>query len=270
VTSLRLALQVLSIELRRAMTYRFEFWFRFLGVLFANVAIAYYLWKAIFAQTGAAEIQGYTFPAMVLYYVLVPLTQNITRSHEASFISNEIYTGTLTRYLVFPMSFFVYKYASTLANALIGLIQLGVVLALYAFFAGIPPELHLTPASVATGVAAALLASVLNFYVVSCLEMIAFWADNIWSLNVMLMFMIRLCGGAMLPLALFPEFIQRVLPWTPFPYLISFPILTLMGRVAPAEWAAGMGTVCVWILAFAAVQQIVWKRGSLHYSGVGI
>ena len=109
-TSLRLALQVVSIELRRTFTYRFEFWFRFLGTLFANITLAYFLWKAIFAQTGAAEIEGYTFPAMVLYYVLVPLVINVTRTQESGSIGGEIYTGTLTRYLVFPMSFFVYKY----------------------------------------------------------------------------------------------------------------------------------------------------------------
>ena len=40
--------EVYSLELRKRMTYRTEFWFRFLGVLFANLLAAYFLWGAVF------------------------------------------------------------------------------------------------------------------------------------------------------------------------------------------------------------------------------
>ena len=269
-TALRLAIQVVSIELRRTFTYRFEFWFRFLGTLFANVALAYFLWKAIFAQTGAHQIEGYTFPAMVFYYVLVPLVINITRTHESGFMAGEIYTGTLTRYLVFPMSFFVYKYASTVASTLVGVLQLGIIVAGYALIVGFPAELQLTPASFAMGLSVGILAGALNFYIMSCIEMVAFWADNIWSLGVMFMFLTRLLGGAMLPLAMFPDTVQQILPFTPFPYLISFPVLSLMGRVSLDAWLQGILVMVVWMVAFALLQQLIWKRGSVHYAGVGI
>lgn len=269
-TGLRLALQVVSIELRRTFTYRFEFWFRFLGTLFANVALAYFLWKAIFAQSGEAAIQGYSFPAMVLYYVLVPLMTNVTRTHESGFIGGEIYTGTLTRYLVFPMSFFTYKYASTVAATLIGVLQLLIIVGGYAWIAGFPPELAISPETFLLGLSAGLLAGALNFFIVSCLEMVAFWADNIWSLGVMFMFMTRLLGGAMLPLALFPDVVQRILPFTPFPYLISFPVLSIMGKTPVDQWFQGMGIMALWIFAFALLQKFIWKRGVVQYAGVGI
>lgn len=269
-TALRFGFQVVSIELRRTFTYRFEFWFRFIGTLFANVTLAYFLWKAVFAQAGASEIQGYTFPVMVFYYVLVPLMINITRTHESGFIGGEIYTGTLTRYLVFPMSFFVYKYASTAAATLIGILQLAIVLGGYVLVVGIPEGIHLTPVTLAQGLAAGMLAGVLNFFIMSCIEMVAFWADNIWSLGVMFMFMMRLLGGAMLPLAMFPDAVQRLLPFTPFPYLISFPVLSLMGRTSGEAWFRGIGVVLAWIVVFALLQKVIWKRGGLQYAGVGI
>ncbi len=269
-TSLRLALQVVSIELRRTLTYRFEFWFRFIGTLFANVTLAYFLWKAIYEQTGSAEIEGYTFPVMVLYYVLVPLMINVTRTHESGSIGGEIYTGTLTRYLIFPMSFFVYKYASTLASTLIGVLQLLIVIGGYALIVGFPAELPLNAQTFLGGLLAGILAGALNFYIMSCIEMVAFWADNTWSLNVMFMFVARLLGGAMLPLALFPEMVQRILPYTPFPYLISFPVLTIMGKTDVTAWVQGMGIMIAWTCVFALVQKVTWKRGCIQYAGVGV
>lgn len=265
-----LAWQVISIELRRAFTYRFEFWFKFLGTLFANVGLAYFLWEAIYAQTGVREIEGYTFPAMVLYYVLVPLTQNLTRGHEPHSVSTEIYSGTLTRYLIFPMPFFLYKYAANVASILVAIVQMALVLVVYALVAGIPPEVALSPQSMALGLVAAVVASLLNFYLVTTIEMVTFWADHIWSLNVMLMFVIRLFGGSMLPLALFPQAVQQVLPYTPFPYLVSFPILTFMGRVSLQDWVQGMGILMLWIVVSGLVHRLVWRRGIHQYSGVGI
>ncbi len=263
------AKQVLSLELRRTFAYRFEFWFRFIGVLFANIAIAYFLWKAIYEHSGEATFQGFTFKAMIFYYVLVPLTENITRSHDPGFVSTEIYSGTLTRYLIFPMPFFLYKYSSTLATVTVAAGQMLIVVVGYALIVGFPAELQVSPSSLALGLLAAMVASLLNFFMVSCIEMVAFWADNIWSLSVMLMFCTRLLGGALLPLALFPERAQAIIPYTPFPYLVSFPVLTMMGKVAVEDWTRGMVILVIWIALLAFLHRIVWKRGSLKFSGVG-
>lgn len=262
--------EIYTLELRRRMAYRSEFWFSFLGVLLANLAVAYYLWRAIFEAQGASVIEGFTLPGIILYYLLVPLVEGITRSHEPGFLSYEVYEGTLTRYLVYPLSFFPYQFAITLAGATIAVVQMLLVLGVYSLVTDFPAEMTVTWASLAVGLGTAVAAGVLNFVMVSMVEMTAFWAENIWSLNVMLMFVTRILGGAMLPLALFPETMQRILAATPFPYLVSFPIQAMAGKLDGATWSRGIFIMLAWAVAFMLVNRLVWRRGNLRYTGVGI
>lgn len=259
-----------SLELRKLLAHRADFWMDFLGGLLAQIGLAYFLWKAIFLTRDATTIGGFTFLGMMLYYVLVPGVEKITRGPELGFLFSEIYEGSLTRYLVYPVDFFAYKYIQHLAISFLAILQLLLVLGLFAWWAGIPEGMAVTPGSVARGLVAALAASVLYFRVASCLEMVSFWADNVWSLLVMLRFAIRLLGGGMLPLSLFPDSLQLGLQVLPFRYLLAFPIETLIGQVGLGGWFAGLGMVVAWSLVFWAVSRWIFRRGSLQYTGVGI
>jgi ABC-2 type transport system permease protein len=260
---------VLSLELRKVFAYRTDFWIRFLGSLGASIAIAYYLWSTIFADTGLDRIEGYTFPMLMLYYVLVPLVAGITQSAVPGAISDEIYGGTLTRYLIYPVPFFPLKLMGSLAGMAIALVQLLMVLACYAVFVGFPAEAPLTPLTVLAGLAAAGAASIVYFLLATAVEMVAFWADHIWSLNVMLMFCVRLLGGAMLPLALFPTWAAQALRYTPFPYVVAFPIETMMGRTTSADWLQAVAVLAVWGVLLLGLDRLLWRWGSREYTGVG-
>jgi ABC-2 type transport system permease protein len=102
------------------------------------------------------------------------------------------------------------------------------------------------------------------------LQGVAFWADNVWSLNVMFRFASQMLGGLLLPLSLFPAWSQPVLEVLPFTYLFYFPTTTLLGQVSTAEWATGLAISLGWCGALALVSRAVWRRGRLVYTGVGI
>jgi ABC-2 type transport system permease protein len=146
---------------------------------------------------------------------------------------------------------------------------MGIVIGGFVLFSPSGNELGLSPWSVTLGLVAAFCAMLLNLLMASIVEMVAFWAENVWTLGVMLMFAVRLLGGALLPLALFPEPWQRALAYSPFPYMISFPILSITGKVTGLEWLKGMGIIGAWVLALSWVYALVWQRGNLRYSGAG-
>lgn len=262
--------QAWSLEVRQLLSYRADFWIDFAGSLVVQVVLAYFLWRAIFDFRGVEVIAGFTFESMMLYYVLVPLIEKITRGQEMGFLSREIYDGTLNRYLIYPVNLFAYKLVQHGAIATLALLQLIVVLAVGKLALGQPAGIELTLGNAVAGLAAAMLVGVLYFLLAGCLEMVAFWADNMWSLLIMLRFGIRLLGGGMIPLALFPAWSQPILDKLPFGYLLSFPVRTLMGQVGPAEYAGGLLVLLTWIAVFAAVTALIWRRGTLQYSGVGI
>ncbi len=61
------------------------------------------------------------------------------------FLSDDIYEGGLTRYLVYPISFLQYKYVSLLVLSFMAAIQLCVALAVFAGLFGLPSELAMSP-----------------------------------------------------------------------------------------------------------------------------
>ncbi|MCE9614706.1 MAG: ABC-2 family transporter protein [Lentisphaerae bacterium] len=257
-------------EIRKVLSYRMDFWSQFLGSLLAQFGVAWFLWQAIYTTRGVDHVGAFSFTGMMLYYLAAPLAARMVQGGEMGDISEEIYNGTLTRYLVYPVSFFRYKLAAATAYVCIFAAQFALVMTLFAFTIGIPSEFSLSPASVAGGLACLLVAAYLNFVLVATLELIAFWADNVWSLVVIMRFLTSLLGGAMLPLALFPDWAHALLYRMPFAYLIAFPVETLLGLTSPARWVSGMLVVTAWAVVCTLLYRLVWERGQHQYSGVGI
>ncbi len=265
-----LAVRLFALEFKRAFAYRAEFWLGFVGNALSQFAVAYLLWAAVFAGIGAKEMNGFSLRDLALYYLLIPLVECVVMGAEMSHISDEIYGGTLTRYLLYPVSFFRFKYVSSLAQSLVFAGQMALVAAAFLFFFGIPPAFHLTGIGFCLGALSVALGTVLYFALAACLEMIAFWADNVWSVMILNRLILHFLGGGLLPLVFFPSAIQSILGFTPFPYLISFPLRFLMGGMAADEAAFGFGVMVFWIGALYALAFWIWRRGSRQYSGVGI
>ena len=210
--------RILSLESRKLMSYRVDFWLNVLISFATQLAVAYFLWLAIFSHTATERIGGFTFEGMVLYYVLAILLGRLVRGQEREMgAAQDIYDGTLTKYLLYPTDYFGFKYAAHLGDLLPGMVQLVLFALLSLVFLELPEELVMTPATVAMAIVAVALANLLMFLMRFVVQLVAFWADNVWSLNVMLRFSSELLGGLLLPLSLFPQcnqhhLIHRLLP----------------------------------------------------------
>lgn len=276
----RLFLHVLSVSSRQQMSYRVDFWLHAVFAFAVELTIAYFLWQAIFSASGRETIGGYGFRGMLLYYVVVLLVGRLVRGRERDLsVAKEIYEGTLTRYLLYPASWAGFKYAEQLGTLLPGVVQVvalagGLLVLAPAGYAEVAAEVAagagFTPLSVFLAFVAVLGGNLLWFLLRLPIQLVAFWADNVWSLNVLLRFAAEILGGMMLPLVLFPEVMRELLHWLPFRFLFSFPTLTLLGEISPGEWIGGMGILLAWCGVLALVSRAVWKRGELVYTGVGI
>ena len=267
----RLFLAVAAIEARRTMSYRVDFWLSTTVGFLTSYGLAWCLWTAVYASSGAAELGGYSRDAMLLYMVVVVLLQRVVRGNSLdATVSGDIYQGGLNRYIVFPVRYLPFKYAQSVGGLLPAIVQLAAFCLLFALVVGRPADVTITPWSVVGAAVALFVGHFLYFLLGFPLEAVAFWAENVWSLSVTLRFVTALLGGALLPLTLFPEPAQAVLAWTPFPILFAVPAETLLGRVDAATWARHVGLALGWCLLIHALGRWVWRRGSLRYSGVGM
>ncbi|MHC4941317.1 MAG: ABC transporter permease [Planctomycetota bacterium] len=267
----RLFLGVGSLEARTSMSYRVDFWLQTIAEFAVQFGVVWFLWRAMFRESGATEIGGYSFHSIVVYYLAVILLGKLVRGRQFdSSVSDDIYMGGLNRYLVFPVRYLPFKYAQHIGKMLPALVQFALFGGIVVFLIDIPPEMRPTPASALMAFVAVALANLLYFVMSFPIQCVAFWAENVWSLEVAKRFLVTLLGGYMLPLEVFPRVLQDILWWLPFRLFFHFPARALMNQVPAGEWAASLLLGAVWTAVFGWIAWRVWRRGQFTYTGVGI
>jgi ABC-2 type transport system permease protein len=255
-------------DLKRVFTYRVEFWLGLIGNVGSQFAVAFFVWRSIFQTQGVTNLQGFTFSGLMAYYLVAPLVERTVQGGDWGQISRDIYEGGLNRYLVYPVSFFGAKFMSHLAQSTLGWAQLSAVWTLLHLSGLTETTVDPVQGVAALGVIAS--AILVQFAIHACLEQLAFWADNVWSLLVMSRMILHLAGGALLPLAFFPESVRTVLHYLPFRCFIDLPTRLLLGQSSVEEAWGGMALALGWTLFFAGCANLLWRRGLLRYSGAGM
>lgn len=261
---------VFSIELKKVFSYRLAFWVQFLFGAATDLFVAYFLWRAVYGFGETPVIQGFSFQTMLYYSLFASFAMRIARGTERGYISDEIYNGGLTKYLLYPVSYLGFKFMTHASNQALSIAQLAIVFGILSLLVGTPDGSNFSAASFAAGLLTSLLAGVLHFYIGICIEMVAFWQDVVWNLIAMLRFGSALLGGALVPIAMFPKWGQALVGLTPFPLVISLPARTFLGQVGFNEWCFSIVQLGLWSFVFYGLARWIWGRGLKQYSGVGI
>jgi len=261
---------VFTLELRQIITYRADFWVNFVGSSAISFIIAYYLWNAIYNSLDTTTLRGFTMDDMILYYLIAPQIMRAQQGSGIGTISREIYDGSLNKYLLYPLNIFHYKIVVFFAHTSFYLLQFGLILIGYKFFIGLETPLPFGFLNFLTFLIVLYFCALLYFAMSSLCELSSFWADNIWSLSVIIRFSTSFLGGALIPLTFFPEWANTILNYTPFPYLITFPINILMKELPLITIFENLAILILWTLFFFMIGKLVWHRGKFKYTGVGI
>lgn len=267
---MRLFKAVFQMEMRNILAYRFSFWVNFFGTTFGQLGLSYFLWSSIFGGNKNAIIGGMSFQMMILYSFLAPMTLKTIQGLQLLNINQDIFDGGLNKYIIYPLSYFQFKWIQQITHTLSHLFQLFSGLAFFAIFIGMPTEYKFHSLNIFCFVINLVIASTLFFAMEAIMEMTAFWADNVWSLSVLLRFIIMLLSGAWLSLSLFPEWSQGLFYYLPFKGMVYSPVKILMGNMDYGEWAQSQIMMLVWLCLISLVTRKVWLAGNLRYTGVGI
>lgn len=267
--TLRLFWQIVALEARKRMSYRADFWLKAFGGLGAMVLISYFVVSAIFAESGRSEVGGFDLRGLLFYYLAMALIHRlVTGSELEQGIATDIYEGSLTRYVLYPLSYAPAKFAEQVGSVFPALVQSALFGLWMPWLFGWPEGV--SAASLAMGAAAIALANVLHFFLSWSIQSVAFWADNVWSLVAANRFVSRILGGLLVPLDLFPGTLRQGLEFLPFRYLYQFPVDAVLGRLTAAQFAQGTAISLVWCGVLGAAAHLVWRRGLRQYTGVGI
>lgn len=124
-------------------------------------------------------------------------------------------------------------------------------------------------ASVACFVPVLVLAAVLRFMIEYSLALSAFWLTKVSALNAVYYSLGTFLGGFFAPLTVLPERMQTVAEWTPFPWMLAFPVEVLLGRRSGAEVVTGLAVQLVWLALALIAFRLLWRRATARFTAVG-
>lgn len=254
------------LEFKKWMGYRIDFWLQLFANLFVEVALAYFLWDSIFSSQNVSYIGGFTFEQMLTYYILGSFIGKIVRTGDEMQFSREIYEGTITKFLLYPVSTLWLKLVVKSSYSTLTYSQFLICIFVLPFLL---PSFHLDFFSLFVGTYILIFSIILSYLLNVMMEIAAFWAENVWALVVLMRFACQFLGGSLLPLSLFPESVQKILFFTPFPYTFYVPTKMMMGEWSLQLFIEAQVIAVFWIAVLSGLATFMWRRGQLLYTGVG-
>ncbi|WP_141734943.1 ABC transporter permease [Oligoflexus tunisiensis] len=267
---MRWFLQVMSGQMRMRLAYPWGFWVSLSLELFVVASINWYLWSAVLASRGGADFPGYTLRTLVLYSLITSILRKVqVNSDQFGGLGDDIYSGSLNKYLVYPVSYFGFRYAMHLGGSLVSFCQSFLALLLFWVVFALQDIQLPGMTSLLQFLVLVFLGVSLRFLINAVLQTLAFWFDQVWSLLVLFNFLIQLLGGQLIPMDLYPDWARNLLFYTPFPLLAAWPAEALLGKMSWTGFFQGCGMACLWLVVFNGIARFSFNRGVRNYSGIG-
>lgn len=236
-------------------------------ISFIEVFFILFLYQAIYRNSPdgmGAVINGFTFDDMVLYMITSFVFSFVMGAGDTSYnIYTDIREGTIANTLTKPVSYRL-RHLSTF----LGMVSLDVVIVMLplmtitygTFFAlgmikmkAIDFIVNLVFFFIFT-----ILGCFINDAISYFVGMLVFFTDHLFGLNMARTALQGFMAGKMVPLA-YMGVVGVIFSYTPFAFLGSVPVLTLMGKVAVMDIIVYILVAIAWILAIELVNHLIFS-----------
>lgn len=261
-------LMVLSVSWQNEFIYRLNFILWRVRNIFKFLMV-YFLWSGVFMSTSS--IYNYNKEQMLSYVFLVlVVTALVFSSHSSGSVGGEISRGDLGNYLVKPVSYLGYWLSRDLSTKLLNIIfSFLEVFLLWLIFKPVL-YLHTNPFNIFLFVSILVAACLIFFLMSFIVSLTSFWMPaNVWPAIFLLSVLTDILSGGIFPLDILPEFAKVFLQFTPFPYLLYYPIAALLGKLSFIEGIRILAQAIAWVVCLYWLSRLVWSSGLKNYSSEG-
>jgi ABC-2 type transport system permease protein len=259
---------VIKIGFSNTLVYRFNFFIRAAFELVPLLATIL-LWRTVYGGQGSA-VGGYTLPGMISYYLLVTIVDTLTRVNDDDWqIAADIKDGNISQFLLKPINYLSYRLCLFFSGKIIYSAASFVPVGLFIFFMR---KYMVAPSggpALGCSILSTVLAGLLQFLMSYTMALTAFWLLEVSTLIFIIFAFEYLAGGHLFPLNILPPGIEHALNFTPFPYLLFFPVSVYLGQAKGAALWQGLCIQAAWTISFYLLARAVWSRGIRKYSAVG-
>lgn len=264
---MRKYIEVAKVHFKTQFAWRADVIFNMIFTI-SKILFAYLLWRMVFS--GKEVVAGFTFHSMLSYYIISSFLSQLEMSEG---ISGEIFqrirNGTFSKYMIIPINMEGYFAAMEVGAVLFYLVFDLIAAFLWIFIF----RIEFAFVTDAVILLCALCLIVLGmFFMVQFAYYLGILTLKYQGIDTFLMIknnLMALITGTIVPLALFPETVVRVMKVLPFYYVTYLPSMLLIGKCRD-EAFIGIGIMVFWCLSIQAVIRLTWAKYSRKYDGVGI
>ena len=255
---MRLFFELSKLHFRQQMAYRVS--------TFSNLSVNFFFGMmriaVLLGLYGEREsVEGLDLIGVVTYLALSQCLMTFVSIFGSGDFMRAVYSGEIATQLLKPMHYFNYAMAQDMGRSIFNLFFRGVLLFMIydLFFRVSYPDNILVWLSFFISIWLAWLISFAYRFLVNTTS---FWTPNANGLLRFFFVIGWFFSGFLMPLRLFPEWLQTIAAFTPFPYMLDTPVEIYMGLRSPNEMLQSLLIQCVWAIALVVLAQLVLKRGT--------
>lgn len=248
-----------------SLAYPGNFVFYMLGTIISPIISAFVWQAAIVAGADLPVDANY----ITTYFVLLSLVTMLASAWLAIFMADTIRDGRLNVWLARPGSFLYEMAANNIGEKVVKLLILTPMIAVFAWFVRDSLTLDVDAWRWGALLVSTAMAALIFFWLDIAMGSLGFWLEDISGLEWGRSLLTWLVSGQIVPLALFPAWMQGFLHVQPFRYTVSFPLEIVVADLSTREVLIGLGVQAGWTVVFIAVGLGLWRRGLHSYAAVG-
>jgi ABC-2 type transport system permease protein len=236
----------------------------------AILPVCYFLveaafWTGLIDATGSSSLAGFPVRYYLGYFLYLILgLGSMNWRFERAMIA-EINNGAVNALLLRPGSFYTYHMGQLLGQKLITAFIMVPVIFLIAGIWDLPFHAERLPMVLLMGISYVILLFSLHFAVAS----MAFFFDNVYSLNNSKNMIIWILTGELMPLDLLPSPLREWVIALPFSSGIYLPAAYLSGRIETGVFMKGFISLAIGGIFFGLLARLIWKNGLRGFGGTG-
>ncbi|WP_124726541.1 ABC transporter permease [Staphylospora marina] len=247
---------VFRISLKNQLAYVPDFLIRTLFLL-VILFVFTQLWSVTFRMSGGPLIEGYSLATMIWY---LTVSESIIMSYPylAQKVEQEVKSGQVAVQLLRPLDYTGNHFAGYVSEFFLRhIVCLFVGGSLTFLMFGPPP---VTPKRAGLFLLFLLTALVIQFCLLMSLALLAFWLEETRGMEMIYSRLVMTIGGMMLPLEIFPDWLEPILRWLPFQAVMYLPARILLTET-PADWPMLWLGQLGWAAAAFLLLRFVYRLG---------
>lgn len=257
-------LRIFTITIQEYFTYRLNMVMWRIRQIFVFL-IPFFIWKAVLGQGGV--IYGYDFAALVTYLFGTTILRSLVMGSRTVDLGWMINSGYLTIALLKPIKNFHFMFIRDLADKVFNLSFIAIEIPLLYFIFNPPIFIQTNILAILAALLSIAFAILIYFFINIMFGSIGFWSRDVWAPRFLLMVIMEFATGAMFPLDMLPEIGQKILYYTPFPYLLFAPLKMYLGQ--DSNVLLHLTIQFIWVIILWLAAKYVWHKGLKVYEAEG-